>query len=143
MTRPAHRTKDLAELASCGPAHPPTETGRRRQPELEGGNCGPREASSTKLQAGFVANQGFLGFRTVNICREGCSQSSAPQNRHTAHLRRYTGCTPRKPSGRNGGGDKSQRRRSPSTWSPEMLGTWKGTKRRPNRVCTFVKHPST
>ena len=55
-----------------------------RQPELEGGNHSPRETLSTKLQAGFVANQDFLGFWTVNIC-----------------LRRCTGCTPRKPSSRD------------------------------------------
>ena len=36
--------------------YPPPETGRRGQPELEGGNRGPREASYTKLQADFVAN---------------------------------------------------------------------------------------
>ena len=40
---------------------------------------------STKLQAGFFADEDFLGFWTVN-----------------AHLRRCTGCTPRKPSSRNG-----------------------------------------
>ena len=40
------------------------------------------------------------------------------------------------------GGDKSQRPCSPSTWSPELLGPWKGTKRRPNRVCTFEEYPS-
>ena len=141
--RPSHRTKDWAELVGCGPAHPPPETGRRGSPELEGGNHGPREASSTKLQAGFVANQDFLGFWMVDICREGCSQRSAPQKRHTAHLRRHTSCTPRKPSGRDRGGDKSQRPRSPSTWSPELLGPGKGTKCSPNQVCAFVEYPST
>ena len=30
---------------------------------------------------------------------------------------------------------------SPSTWSPELLGLGKGTKRRPNQVCAFVEHP--
>ena len=99
--RPTHRTKDWTELASCGPAHPPPETGRRGQPEPEGGTRGPREASSTKLQAGFVANQDFLGFWTVDIC-----------------LRRCASCTPRKPSGRDGGGDKSQWLCSTNTWSP-------------------------
>ena len=68
----------------------------------------PREASYTKLQAGSIANQDFLGFWTVNICREGRSQRSAPQKRHTACLRRCTRCTPRKLSGWDGGGDKSQ-----------------------------------
>ena len=41
----------------------------------------------------------------VDICREGRSQRSAPQQRHRAHLRRRVHCTPRKPSGWDGGGD--------------------------------------
>ena len=94
------------------------------QPEPEGGNCSSREASSNKLQAGFVANQD-LGFWMVNI-----------------HLRRCAGCTPRKPSGRDGGGDKLQWPCSPNTWSSELFGPGKGTKRRPNRVCTFEDYLS-
>ena len=53
-----------------------------RQPEPEGGNCSPRETLSTKLQAGFIANQDFLGFWMVDIHREGRSQRSAPQKRY-------------------------------------------------------------
>ena len=34
------------------------------------------------------------------------------------------------------GGDKSQQLRLPNTSSPELLGPGKGTKCRPNRVCT-------
>ena len=75
---------------------------------MEGGNRSPREASSTKLQAAFVANQNFLGFWMVHICQEGRSQRSAPQKIHTIHLRRCALCTPRKPSGWDGGGDKAQ-----------------------------------
>ena len=37
-------------------------------------------------------------------------------------LRRCATCTPRKLSGRNAGGDKSQRPCSPNTWSHELLG---------------------
>ena len=81
-------------------------TGRQGQPETEGGNHGPREALSTKLKAGFIANQDFLGFWMVDIHQEGHSQRSAPQKRHTAHLRRCTRCTPRKPSSWDRGGDK-------------------------------------
>ena len=77
------------------------------------GNHSPREASSTKLQADFIANQDFLGFWTVDIHQEGCSQRSAPQKRHTAHLRRHAHCTPRKPSGWDWGGYMPQ----PSTGS--------------------------
>ena len=124
--RPAHRTKDWLELASCGPAHPSLGTGRQRQPEPEGGNRSPREASSTKLQSGFIANQDFLGFWMVDIC-----------------LRRCASCTPRKLSGRDRGGDKLQLPFSPNTRSPELLGPGKGTKHRPNRVCTFEEYPST
>ena len=105
------QNKNRAEVAGCGPAHPQPEAGRRGQPELEGGNCVQREASSTKLQAGFIANQDFLGFWTVNIRREDHRQRSPPhhhQKRHMAHLRRCTCCTPRKPSSWDGGGDKSQ-----------------------------------
>ena len=43
-----------------------------------------------------VANQVFLGFWMVDIHQEGCSQRSAPQKRHMAHLRRHAHCTPRK-----------------------------------------------
>ena len=77
------------------------------EPELEKGNQGPREATSTKLQTGSIADQEFLGFWTVDIHWEGRSQRSAPQKRHTAHLRRCDPCTPRKPSGWNGGGNKT------------------------------------
>ena len=62
---------------------------------------------STKLKAGFIANQDFLGFWMVDIHQEGHSQRSAPQKRHTAHLRRCTHCAPRKLSGWDGGGDKT------------------------------------
>ena len=101
------QNKGLSKASGCRPVHPPPETGRQRQPELEGGNQGPREGSSTKLQAGFIANQDFLGFWMVHICREGHSQKSAPQKRHMAHLRRRANCTSRKPSGWDRGGDKT------------------------------------
>ena len=78
----------------------------RGQPEPERGNLGPREVSSTKLQAGSVANQNFWGFWMVDICQEGCSQRSAPQKRHMACLRQSSHCSPRKPSSWDGGGDK-------------------------------------
>ena len=60
---------------------PLLETGRQGQPEPEGGNRGHREASFTKLQRDFVANQDFLGFWTVDIRWEGHSQRSASQKR--------------------------------------------------------------
>ena len=79
------------------------------------GRSQPQRGIIYQLQAGFIANQDFTGFWMVNIC-----------------LRRCTGCAPRKPSGRDRGGDKSQRPCSPNTWSPELLGSGKGTKRGPN-----------
>ena len=124
--RPTHRTKDWAELGCCRPTHPPPVTGRWGQPEPEGGNPGTREALSTKLQAGFIANQDFLGFWMVNIC-----------------LRRCPGCTPRKPSGRDGGGDRSQWPPSPNIWSPKLLRPGKGTKRRSNGVCSSEDYLNT
>ena len=41
------------------------------------------------------------------------------------------------------GGDKSQQLRSPNTSSPELLGHRKGTKHRPNGVCTSEDYQST
>ena len=40
------------------------------------------------------------------------------------------------------GGDKSQHWRPPNTSSPELLGSGKNTKRRPNRVCASEDYPS-
>ena len=65
----------------------PTLAGDRqaKAARAQGGNRGPREASSTKLQAGFIANQDFLGFWMVDVCQEDRSQRSAPQKRLKAH----------------------------------------------------------
>ena len=49
------------------------------QPEPEGVNCSPREAPSTKLQAGFIANQDFLGFWMVDIVT---ARDSSPEETH-------------------------------------------------------------
>ena len=108
------------------------------------GNLGPRygilHQTASRLP---VASHVFLESWRVDICQEGRSQRSAPQRRHTAHPRRHSHCTPRKPSGWEGGGDKTHRPPgrgcSPSTWSPELLRPGKGTKRRPNRACAFVE----
>ena len=77
----------------------------------------------------------------VDIRWEGHSQRSAPQKRHTAHLRRCAVCTPRKPSGRDRGGNKLQQPCSPSTWSPKLLGPGKGTKHRPKPSLCLCRVP--
>ena len=79
------QNKGLSRASRLQPAHTPLDTGRPGQPEPEGGNHSPREALSTKLQAGFVANQDFLGFWTVNIrlrrCAGGYIQKTKRQER--------------------------------------------------------------
>ena len=80
------------------------------------GQSRPQRGILSKQKASFIANQDFLQFWTVDICREGCSQRSVPQKRHMAHMRRCAHCTPRKPKvcplytqkTRDGGGDKMQ-----------------------------------
>ena len=117
--RAAHRTKDWAnargELAGCRPAHPrQRQRGRReagrQQPELERGKLGPRDGILYQTASRLpVANQVFLGSWTVDSRQEGGSQRSAPQRRHTTHLRRHSCCAHRKLSGWDGGGDKTHR----------------------------------
>ena len=50
-------------------------------------------------------SQVFLGSWTLDICQEGCSQRSAPQRRHTAHLRQCSCSAPRKRRGWDPEGD--------------------------------------
>ena len=149
--RPAHRTKDWettgGELAGCGPADPPPETSRPRvgKPEPERGNRGPREASSTKLQTGSVANQEFLGFCTVDIRPQ--PEISSPEETHgTPQKARPLYTQKTEQLGQRRRRDAPPTRgwpRLPSTWSPELLGPGKGTKRRPNRVCAFGEYTRT
>ena len=54
-----------------------------------------------------VANQVFLGSWMADIHQKGRRQKSAPQKKHTAHLRWSSLCAPRKPSSWDGGGDKA------------------------------------
>ena len=89
------------------PIHHRRQGAGRCQPEPGRGKLGPRDSipyqTANKLP---VSNQDFLGFWMVDILQECCNQRSAPQKRHTAHLRRREHCAPRKPSGWDGGGDK-------------------------------------
>ena len=71
----------------------PTKAGRqeRGQPELESGKLSPRDGILHQTAGRLpVANQAFLGSWTDDICQEGCSQRSAPEKRHIAHLRWHT-----------------------------------------------------
>ena len=61
------------------------------------GNLSPRDCIlHQKVSRLPVANQVFLGSWMVDICQEGHSLRSAPQRRHTAHLRLHFRGTPRK-----------------------------------------------
>ena len=101
--------------------------GRRRHLELERGKLSPRDGIFHQTVSRLpVANWAFLASWTDDICQEGWSQWSAPQKRHTAHLRWRTW----KPSGWDGGGYKTHHQAGSmraSTWSPELLGPRKGT----------------
>ena len=118
--RPTHRTKDSAntrgELASCGLAHSLLEAGMQAgnsQSWKVRGKLSPRDGIPYQTVSRLpVANQVFLGSWTVDICWEGRSQRSAPQRRHTAHLRQRSLCAPRKLSSWDWGGDKTHH----STW---------------------------
>ena len=84
------------------------EAGGDTQSQKVRGNLSPRDSILYQTASRLpVANQVFLGSWMVDICQEGCSQRSAPQRRHTAHLRWHSHCTPRKPSGWDQGGDKT------------------------------------
>ena len=68
---------------------PLPEAGRQAgasQSWKERGKLGPIPYQTARRLA--VTNQVFLGSWTVDIHQEGRSQRSAPQKRHTAHLRR-------------------------------------------------------
>ena len=55
----------------------------RRHPEPERGNLSPRDSILYQTASRLpVANQDFLGFWAVDICQEGHSQRSAPQETH-------------------------------------------------------------
>ena len=68
-----------------------------------------------------IANQVFLGSWMVDIYQEGCSQRSAPQKRHMAHLRQRCHCTPRKLSSWDQGGDKMHRQGECTRQAPGCL----------------------
>ena len=70
------------------------------------GNLGPRDSILHQIVSKLpVANQVFLRSWMVDICQEGHNQRSVPQRRDMAHLRQHSCGSPRKPSGRDQGGD--------------------------------------
>ena len=72
------------------------QTGDRKSQKVRG-NLGPKEGIFHQTVSRLpVANHVFVGSWTVDICQEGRSLRSVPQRRPTAHLRRHSGCTPRK-----------------------------------------------
>ena len=143
-----YQRKASQQRTSSGPAHPPPEAERQAgegQSQKARGNLDPRGGILYQTASRLpVANQVFMGSLMLDIHQEGRSQRSAPQRRHTAHLRRRSRCTYRKLSSWDRGGDKTHRLLgsvlSPSTWSPELFGPGKGTKHRPNRVCALVEY---
>ena len=79
---------------------------RDNQSQKARGNLGPRDGIFHQIVSRLkVAIQVFLGFWMVDIHQEGCSQRSAPQRRHTAHVRWCSGGATRKPRGWDQGGD--------------------------------------
>ena len=132
-------------LPPRGPLPHPHWRRRVRHATVRAGRQGAilaqRWASSTKLSRLLVANYVFLGSWMVDICQEGHSLRSAPQRRHTAHLRQCSRCAPRKPSCWDGEVIKTHGPHgtvySPSTWSPELLRPRKHTKHMPSGVCAL------
>ena len=102
------------------------------------GNLGPKDGILHQILNTLpVAHQVFLGYWTVDICQEGHSLISAPQRRHRAHLR-WCSCGLKNLVNQTAGAREVIKMHSspgtvcsPSTWLPELLRPWKGTKRRP------------
>ena len=137
-----------ASRLHTGPS--PTTGGREAgepQPELEGkGQSRPqRWHPPPNVSRPSVANHVFLGSWTVDIRQEGHSLRSAPQRRHTAHLRQCSHGESGKLSGQMQEVIKTYHAprtvRLPRTWSPELLRPGKGTKCTPSLVCALAEYP--
>ena len=132
-------------LSECQRRASPLQTGSSpavgreaggRQPQLERGKLGPREASSTKLQAGTqsLTKTSWDSGQLTSAWKITSRDQFLEETHSTGDGR--AGCYPGNPVA----GIWEVRRcspylgrlRSPSTWSPELLGPGKGTKRRPN-----------
>ena len=120
----------------------------KSQSQKARGNLRPRDGTLHLTVSRLpIANQVFLGSWMVDICQEGCSQILAPQWRHRACLRWCFAAHSGNQKAGTGEVIKTHNTpgtvSSPSTWSPELLGPGKGTKRMPNRVCALVEYPRT
>ena len=104
---------------------PPPEAERQAgdsQSQKARGNLSPRDSILHQTVSRLpVANQVFLGSWMVDIHQEGHSQRSAPQKRHTAHLRWHSRYAPRKPSSWDWGGDKMQRPAGKSALTKDLV----------------------
>ena len=137
------------ELASCGPAPPHYPEAEKQagnsQSQKARGNFGPRDGILHQTGSRLpLANHVFLGYWSVDICQDGCNLRSAPQGRHTAHLRQCSCSAPSKPRDWDQRADKTHCTPGtvclPSTWLPELLGLGKDTKSRPRRVYAFMEN---
>ena len=144
--RPAHRNNGLSEYQRRA-SQQRTSPSPARSREARG-KLNPRDGIFYQTASRLpVANQVFLGSWMVDIHQEGCSQRSAPQRRHTAHLRWCPTAHPGNLSDWDQGIDKicppPGESALTSTWLLELLEPGKDTKRRPNQVCAFVEHLTT
>ena len=132
----------------------PTPIGGReaygQQPRLEGKGLLLQSQPETGILHQTVsrlpiANHISLGSWMADVHQEGHSLRSAPQRRHTAHLRWCSCGTPGKPSGQDQIKihNPSGTVHLPSIWSPELLRPGKGTKHTPNQVCALVEYSRT
>ena len=140
------------ELAGWGPAHPPArgrEAGKwQPEPRKASGNLSPGDGVLHQtVSRPPVLTKSFSDPRWLTSARRVTAWDQPPQRRHTAHLRRRSCNAPRKSSSWDQGGDKIHCTPgivcSPSTCCLSSSDQEKGTKRRPNRVCTFVEYPRT
>ena len=109
------RENTRGELACCGLAHPPPETSRRRWGWELGIGVGVEGCQSLKGAIVTPERHPLPNFKqdpllTKSSWDSGRLTSAARDQllrRDMAHLRRRTHCTPRKPSGWDGGGNKT------------------------------------
>ena len=132
------RSQNKAGRLRTGP--PPPESGSGDGQSRKGRSA--RRGFPPQAAGRLLGQPRLLGILDDWHRQEGGSRRPAPRNRH-----RRAHCRPRKPGGRDGGGEKPQpptgATRPPSAWSPEPPGPAARSKRRPSRVCASVEYPRT